>query len=261
METELFKIENEKVTNSYALMNGFTSLKSWDMNFPNTTDASFLFCGCSNLESVNCDCPNAKKTTSMFNGCNKLTSVTSDIHSATDTRAMFYNCQKLKQIPSNLTYHNCDMMFYNCLALNTFDKNLGNVRYCSEMFAVDVNNRWNALYFYPSTTYNSSNLSSIYGADKMFNYRKISSLSLVNVFNTFNYRSENATVKLGYIHVGSSTEFNWLKNKGTVEKAYYTVDNQPLYIFKASDVSGGKWEFHFIYDPNATPSPSLDFNN
>lgn len=151
--TQLPKFNHETITNMGEMFwdSSLSNLGETDLNFPNVTNADYIFGQTQITKVPNLFLPKATTAKGLFQNCDKLTTISNlNIPKVTNTYRMFSGATSLINIPELDTSKagSMDYMFYNCSNLENFPildlTSATNISYlfqgCSKMKTVKVIN-------------------------------------------------------------------------------------------------------------------------
>lgn len=143
--TQLPKFNHETITNMGEMFwqCSLSDLGTEDLNFPNVTNAEWVFGETQITKVPNLSFQNTTSVKGIFRDCQKLTSVANfNIPNATNVEEAFSGCTNLKTIgvlfiPKVQTFNN---LFYNCKALESIEQfNVSSATNLASLFAQSNN--------------------------------------------------------------------------------------------------------------------------
>lgn len=143
--TQLPKFNHKTITNMGEMFwsCSLSDLGTEDLNFPNVTNAEWVFGETQITKVPNLSFPNATSAKGIFRDCQKLTSVANfNIPDATNVEEAFSGCTNLKTIgvlfiPKVKTFNN---LFYNCKVLESVEQfNVSSATSLASLFAQSNN--------------------------------------------------------------------------------------------------------------------------
>lgn len=139
--TQLPKFNHETITNMGEMFwqCSLSDLGTDDLNFPNVTNAEYIFGETQVVKAPNLSFPNATSAKGIFRDCLNLTSVANfNIPNATNVAEAFKGCTNLTtigvlSIPKMQTFNN---LFYNCKTLESIEQfNVSSATNLASLFA------------------------------------------------------------------------------------------------------------------------------
>lgn len=139
--TQLPKFNHETITNMGEMFwqCSLSDLGTDDLNFPNVTNAEWIFGETQVVKAPNLSFPNATSAKGIFRDCLNLTSVANfNIPNATNVAEAFKGCTNLTtigvlSIPKMRTFNN---LFYNCKTLESIEQfNVSSATNLASLFA------------------------------------------------------------------------------------------------------------------------------
>lgn len=143
--TQLPKFNHETITNMGEMFwqCSLSDLGTEDLNFPNVTNAEWIFGETQVVKAPNLSFPNTTSVKGIFRDCQKLISVANfNIPNATNVAEAFKGCTNLTtigvlSIPKVQTFNN---LFYNCKALESIEQfNVSSATNLASLFAQSNN--------------------------------------------------------------------------------------------------------------------------
>lgn len=143
--TQLPKFNHETITNMGEMFwqSFLSDLGTEDLNFPNVTNAAWVFGETQITKVPNLSFPNATSVQGIFKDCQKLTSVVNfNIPNAINVEEAFNGCTNLTtigvlSIPKVQTFNN---LFYNCKVLESIEQfNVSSATNLASLFAQSNN--------------------------------------------------------------------------------------------------------------------------
>lgn len=143
--TQLPKFNHETITNMGEMFwqSFLSDLGTEDLNFPNVTNAAWVFGETQITKVPNLSFPNATSVQGIFKDCQKLTSVVNfNIPNAINVEEAFNGCTNLTtigvlSIPKVKTFNN---LFYNCKVLESIEQfNVSSATNLASLFAQSNN--------------------------------------------------------------------------------------------------------------------------
>lgn len=142
--TQLPKFNHETITNMGEMFwdSSLSDLGKTDLNFPNVTNADYIFGQTQITKVPNLFLPKATTAKGLFQNCDKLTTISNlNMPKVTNTVYVFNNCtslEKIERTSNPLCSGNCDKFASGCTSLVEFDQDTSKVTSFYHMFDGDT---------------------------------------------------------------------------------------------------------------------------
>lgn len=142
--TQLPKFNHETITNMGEMFwdSSLSDLGKTDLNFPNVTNADYIFGQTQITKVPNLFLPKATTAKGLFQNCDKLTTISNlNMPKVTNTVYVFNNCtslEKIERTSNPLCSGNCDNFASGCTSLVEFDQDTSKVTSFYHMFDGDT---------------------------------------------------------------------------------------------------------------------------